>query len=87
MLSMCAEDVFQNVLNLSDYDISKSRLNESFDAPWNGFGIWPDNNDTPAIFYAYANAYAFGAYLMRNYGGVNLIQKIASNPYSGKKSI
>ncbi len=87
MLSMCAEDVFQNVLNLSDYDISKSRLNESFDAPWNGFGIWPDNNDKPAIFYAYANAYAFGSYLMRNYGGVKLIQEIASNPSSGKDSI
>jgi hypothetical protein len=31
------------------------------------------------VSYSYANAYAFGAYLVRNFGGIKLIQRLMSN--------
>lgn len=36
---------------------------------------------------AYANSYAFGAYLVRNYGGFNLLHEIATNEYVNEKAI
>ena len=78
MLSLCAEDIFQNVLGISDYDSPKSRLDGNFDTPWQGFKKWPESSSSD-VLNAYANVYAFGAYLMRNYGGVKLINEIATN--------
>lgn len=86
MLSMCAEDVFQSQINITDIESPKGRFNESFDKPYQGFGAWPGNNDEK-VFNAYANAYAFGAYLMRNYGGIKLIHEIATNNYTNKEAI
>ena len=86
MLSMSAEDVFQSQINLSDEDSPKSRFYTTFDAPYLGFGNWPGNNDEK-IYNAYANAYAFGAYLMRNYGGIRLIHEIATNQYINEEAI
>ena len=86
MLSMCAEDIFQNIIGTSDDDSPKSRLNESFNEPYQGFVYWPESND-PDVLNAYGNAYAFGAYLMRNYGGVNLIHEIANNNWANEDSI
>ncbi len=86
MLSMSAEDVFQSQINLSDTDSPKGRLNGEFGYPYKGFGYWPGNTDSD-VYYAYANAYAFGAYLMRNYGGIRLIHEIATNSYVNKNAI
>ena len=86
MLAMCAEDIFQSQIGLSDADSPKSRFYETFDKPYKGFGNWPDTNDDN-VLYAYANAYAFGAYLMRNYGGVELIHEIATNNYRDESAI
>ncbi|WP_022931432.1 hypothetical protein [Treponema bryantii] len=82
MLSMCAEDVFK----LDDLSAPKSRFDIYFDKPYQGFGNWPDD-DNDTVLYSYANAYAFGAYLMRNYGGINLINKIATNNYTNEGAI
>lgn len=86
MLSMCAEDIFQGLLNLDDLDSPKSRFNEKFNSPWKGFLTWPKSTD-PDVYFAYANAYAFGAYLMRNYGGIKLIHEIATNNYVDEQSV
>lgn len=86
MLSMSAEDVFQSQINLSDEDSPKSRFYITFDTPYLGFGNWPANSDEK-VYNAYANAYAFGAYLMRNYGGIRLIHEIATNQYVDKEAI
>lgn len=86
MLSMCAEDVFQNQINITDIESPKGRFNESFDKPYQGFGYWPASTDEK-VYNAYANAYAFGAYLMRNYGGIKLIHEIATNNYTNKEAI
>ena len=86
MLSMCAEDIFQNIIGTSDDDSPKSRFNGSFNEPYQGFVYWPDASDED-IFNAYGNAYAFGAYLMRNYGGVNLIHQMATNNWVNEESV
>lgn len=35
----------------------------------------------------YANAYAFGAFLARNYGGAEIIKKIATNEYVNEEAV
>ena len=84
MLSMCAEDIFQTQLGLRDEDSPKSRLPQFNVVYYDGFKIWRSGND---VLKSYANSYAFGAYLMRNYGGVNLIHQIASNALVNESSI
>ncbi len=86
MLSMSVEELFQTHLGLADNETPKNRFYGNFDKPYNGFYNWPGNNDSN-VYYAYANAYAFGAYLMRNYGGVKLIHEIATNPYVNANAI
>ncbi len=86
MLAMCAEDIFQTDINLSDIDAPKSRFDITFNKPYIGFKDWPQNDDEN-VYYAYANSYAFGAYLMRNYGGINLIHNIATLPYLDEEAI
>ena len=79
MLAMCSEDIF-------NLDHPSSRFNIYFDKPYIGFKNWPGNDDNN-ILYAYSNAYAFGAYLMRNYGGIRLIHEIATNAYVDEQAI
>ena len=47
--------------------------------------MWPGSGDRTLS--AYGNAYAFGAYLARNYGGIDLIQEIALNDSVNEDSI
>ena len=91
MLSMCAEDIFEDILKLETHDTAKSRFNQGFNTPWQGFYNWPKSDGTEEehnkVLHAYANAYAFGAYLMRNYGGVELIHNICTNNTKDETSI
>ena len=91
MLSMCAEDIFEDILKLETHDTAKSRFNQGFNTPWQGFYNWPKSDGTEEehnkVLHAYANAYAFGAYLMRNYGGVELIHNICTNKTKDEASI
>lgn len=87
MLSMVAEDIFQNKIGLSDNDSPKSRISFTFDQPYKGFKNWPEDTDDENVHYSYANAYAFGAYLLRNYGGIELIHEIATNEYVDEAAI
>lgn len=86
MLSMCAEEILQDVIGLTDDDSPKVRFTENFNKPYQGFVYWP-NSDDPDVLYAYGNAYAFGAYLIRNYGGIELIHQIATNEFVNEDSI
>lgn len=102
MLAMVAEDMCTNLLNITDvidhennnYDINTvyfSRL------PWFrtysnlGFGNWRDETEdyikSGDVYASYANAYAFGAFLMRNYGGFNLLSKLAKGPDMDEEAI
>jgi len=82
MLSMVCEDLFANSI-LGSSEVTKSgpisRLPYYFTENYNvGFTTWFSGNN---VYYSYANAYAFGAYLVRNYGGVTLLKKLATNGY------
>ncbi len=84
MLSMTCEEIFQGELSISDDDSPKGRFYFTFDTPYQGFGTWGEGND---VYNSYANAYAFGTYLMRNYGGVQLIHEIATNKYTNESAV
>ena len=85
MLSMVTEDLFQDFLKLDDKDSPKARL-PYFNMYYNyGYRLW-DRQDIPALV-MYANTYAFGAYLVRNFGGIELLQKIAQNQYVNEEAI
>lgn len=84
MMSMLCEDMMQQYLGCGDTASPKSRLSQ-FCTYYTSSGIteWNDN----AQLASYAVAYTFGAYLARNYGGAELIQKAAQNGSVDKDSI
>lgn len=88
MLSMCAEDIFQTQLGLQDNDSPKFRLDTFSAYYYDGFRNWrSDTGNNNDVLKSYANVYAFGAFLMRNFGGVNLIHQIATNEMVDEASI
>ncbi len=85
MMSMVCEDMVQEYLGVQDKDSPIARL------PWfcqyyylSGLTDWLDGN---SVQVSYAGAYAFGAYLARNYGGKELIKEIATNDYVDQEAI
>lgn len=84
MLSQCCEEIFQERLGINDNASPKNRFNYGYKRTDLGFkSHWRDNYYS----HAYANAYAFGTYLMRNYGGIKLIHDIATNGYVNEAAI
>ncbi|MBQ7367578.1 MAG: hypothetical protein IJW57_10185 [Spirochaetaceae bacterium] len=85
MMSMVCEDMVQEYLGVQDKDSPIARL------PWfcqnyylSGLTDWLGGN---SVQVSYAGAYAFGAYLARNYGGKELIKEIATNDYVDQEAI
>ncbi len=88
MLSMTTEDMFQNYLGIQDQYSPKDRLETFSKFYCYGFRNWTlleRNSDTAGI--AYANTYAFGAFLARNFGGIELISEIAKSQYVNEEAI
>lgn len=90
MLAMTCEDIIsKDYLNLdvkNSDSVFAQRLpyfNISFPE---GFSVatW---GDSKTMLSAYSNTYAFGAYLLRNYGGIKLINKIATNDKMNEEAI
>ena len=77
MLAMTTEDMFQKNLDILDQDSPKNRLPYFGLGYYYGFRSWDDTKIDPLMMYA--NTYAFGAFLARNFGGVDLIKNIAQN--------
>ncbi len=84
MLSMLCEDMMQEYLNLSDADSPKHRL-EQFMLDYISSGI-REYSETETLA-SYANAYAFGAWLCRQYGGAALVKEMMSNRYANNECI
>ena len=84
MIAMTVEDAFQNFLSVEDKFSPKARL-PLFNAMY-GYGFTKWREDEFAAV-SYSNAYAFGAYLARNYGGTALVREIARNSGTGAASV
>lgn len=82
MLSMLCEDMLQTFLGIKEEDSPIARM-EYFNSGYYSHGIteWQNNQ----ISYAYT--YAFGAYLVRNFGGIKLLEAIAKNKQTNKSAI
>lgn len=81
MLSLIAEEMMQDILEISDKASPKSRL-EVFNTSYNlGFTDWQGDQSS------YANAYAFACFLTRNFGGESLIKEITHNEYNNSQAI
>lgn len=88
MLSMMAEDLVSPLLEINASNQSHPIMGRipRFLGNYNAAGIteWGSSGDT---LDSYSIAYAFGAYLLRNYGGAVLIKNILDNNTSNIDSI
>ena len=87
MLAMLTEDFFMQELGVEYRNSPQARL-ESFVSGGYvyGFKNWA-KDDSPYLYCSYSNAYAFGAFLARNYGGAKLIHEICTNEYVNEESV
>ena len=83
MMSMVCEDIMQSQIGLEDWASPKARLSLFNQTYYMGFGKWRNSDD---VYVSYANAYAFGAYLLRNFG-IDFIKYVATNEYLNDEAI
>ncbi|WP_294430474.1 hypothetical protein [uncultured Treponema sp.] len=91
MKSMLCEDIMKDYLeannsNFTDDDSPFQRL-PMFCRHYYDTGLEYKESGTYDVYYSYANNYAFGAWAARTYGGVDFINKIATNDYVDIASI
>lgn len=84
MLSLTMEDIFLDYIGISRADSSEGRLPIFNQFYRSGFTNWRQGEESLA---SYASAYAFGAYLFRNFGGFDLLKQITQNEYTDEKCI
>lgn len=85
MMSMVCEDMIQKYLGVGLEDSPISRLLNFANGYYiSGLTDWFQDSN---VVYSYAGAYAFGAYLARNYGGKDLIKQIATSQYVDQDAI
>ena len=91
MLAMVAEDFFMEELDVGFEGSPHERLIWFVNAWYNiGFRNWPsDVNKVPGeiVSSIYSNTYAFGAFLVRNYGGAKLFHEICTNNDVNEESV
>ena len=90
MLSMLSEDIFTDLLGIELENAPANRLN-FFNAYYPlGFYKWRSGSDyfpSGDVYISYANSYAFGAYLLRNFEEIELIKEICQNDFVDEESI
>lgn len=97
MLSMLAEDILLPLVNSADDPIDLEKDSPAsgripfFNAGYDVSGVttWlsGDYEGEQSVLFSYASAYSFGAYLIRNFGGAELVYDIMQNDSRGIKSI
>ena len=87
MCSMACEDMMADYLGVGDDDTPKNRL-PMFNRRYaeTGTGEWIDTTTNQEL-YSYSSAYAFGAWLARQYGGAKLFNAILSNSHSDMDAV
>lgn len=87
MCSMACEDMMADYLGVGDDDTPKNRLplfNKKYTETGTGEWIYETGNQE---LYSYSSAYAFGAWLARQYGGAKLFKAILSNSHSDMDAV
>lgn len=83
MLSAITEDFVHDYLKIEN-TVKYKRLPYFNNHPYSGMIDWDATSDS---LYAYGFAYAFGAYLVRNYGGTKIVYEMANNKLYGTDAI
>ncbi len=86
MMSMLCEDFLMTPLNTKVDDSPIARL-PSFNKNLNSIGVEYNSDYYTATVLSYAMNYAFGAWLVRNYGGKELATEMAKNKYGDYECI
>lgn len=86
MLSMMCEDLFCSKLGLTDEDTPLARL-PLFNANWYAAGLEYRDGSGLQLLMSYAYPFAFGDWMMRNFGGKAVVSAMASNAGMGVPSI
>ena len=99
MLSMATEDIVADKLGVDGprgvaYDDPTAGVYPLYEGrlPWYNYyndisvTYWPPLTD-PTVILSYSINYAFGAYLMRNYGGATFLRNVLLNAYTGSDAI
>ena len=86
MLSMLCEDLLQSFLGLDDDDSPKARL-PLFEKCYPDVGLEYRDSSSYLTLLSYADNYAFGAWLARNFGGAQLVKAMSTNAYVDAKAI
>ena len=86
MLSMLCEDLVQSFLGLDDDDSPKARL-PLFEKCYPDVGLEYRDSSSYLTLLSYADNYAFGAWLARNFGGAQLVRALSTNAYVDAKAI
>jgi hypothetical protein len=87
MLAMLAEDLIAPKIGIgtghAEHPASNRMPDFAINYPFMSVNGWEKRE----LLASYSNAYAFGAYLVRNYGGAALLKEIASNNYMNDVSV
>ena len=85
MLSMLAEDILQDKLGNLDPASPKSRTRDFVDGYFlSGVTDWLSGED---VYYSYASAFMFGAFMTRNFGGADLIKAMLDSNSVNQASV
>jgi hypothetical protein len=86
MNSMVCEDLIASKLGIQASYRPAARMDD-FNTGYylNGLTDWAQS--APNVYYSYAVAYTFGAYLARNFGGAPLFAEMAKNGYVDQNSV
>ena len=82
MMSMLCEDIFQSYLGVDNDESPEARL-PFFASCYRYAGLEYRSESSPYEVLSYATNYAFASWLIRNFGGVDLIREMARNDYEG----
>ncbi|MDR1220030.1 MAG: hypothetical protein LBK73_10560 [Treponema sp.] len=86
MLAMLAEDIIDPLVGVAESEFPYNQRMPLFLNVYSNCDptTWLKNEEA---LYSYANSYAFGAYLTRNFGGARLIQEMMANSKVNEESV
>jgi len=87
MLSMLAEDLMAEQLGLDAKENVAANRIPLFNRAYYNSGLTEYLTDTNKAIYSYSTAYAFGAWIAREYGGPAFIENMSKNAKAGMDSI